>query len=706
MKPLRLQLRHAVPLLILGAGLLIVLAAWLLESRDIQRNALRVAEAQVRSTANFIAAEVEAGFRRHDAASIQGAIERAVANPITRGVYVVGPEGLVQYADDPLAAGQRFRDLGEMLPARRALIDASTADGPWIEPLEGNGMLVGAFPLRMRISSEDLMPNAIGTLYVLVDVSRELARQQTALATRMLRWVTVLSLISLGFYLLLRRLLLFRIDRLVHSVRAVAKGDFAQPPDIGGHDELGELGREMTRMTERLRDHSDRLAYLSDHDALTGLLNRHGFEAELARGLRAIERHDGRLLLVLIDVDSLRVINDTQGHDAGDELLRMIGEELGREFDERTALARVGGDEFALVLEMEQTDTAERVAQRLQQVIGNMRFEAGGERFGVQVSMGLVVLDREVDSAPGALGYADAACYKAKESGRGSFHIGGTDAFSNGHVHGEMKWVSRIQSALDEDRLRLYAQRIVPVDRKGERSLHFEVLVRMIDEHGAVQPPGEFLEAAERYNLVHKIDRWVVRKSLDWLESDPRLSASVTTCSINLSGMSLGDEELIEEVTTWLRKPHGFSGASICFEVTETAAITNISQARAFIERLRGLGCRFALDDFGTGLSSFAYFKRLPVDLVKIDGVFVRDLAKDPADYAIVSAINDIAHRSGMKTVAEFVEDERTLKLLRKIGVDYAQGYGIGRPAPLDEIIAGASYGSRRRPSLRPGGRS
>jgi len=704
MKSYRLQLRHVVPLLILCAGLLIVLTAWILESRDIRRNAERIAEAQLRSTANFIAAEVESGFRSQSEADIQGAIERAIANPIVRGVFVTGPDDLVLQADDPTFVGQSIRTAAEMQPNWQALIEKENIGDPLMASLEESGALVGSFPLHMRTTADDLMPNSTGSLFLLVDVSGELARQQRALAQRMLRWVLVLSVLSAGFYLLLRRLLLYRIDRLVQSVRAVSKGDFEQPPDIRGHDELGELGREMVAMTNRLRDHSERLAFLSDHDALTGLLNRHGFETELSRSLKALRRRQGRFVLTLMDVDSLRVINDTQGHEAGDELLNLIGQKLGDEYPDRVALARVGGDEFALLLEMSDADSPEKIAQNLQRLIADLRFERDGERFGVQVSMGLLELTEDVESAASALGYADAACYHAKESGRGSYCVGGTDVFSNDRVRGDMKWVSRVQTALDEDQLRLYAQRIIPVDPNAPRSLHFEVLVRMIDNHGAVLPPGKFLEAAERYNLVNKVDRWVVRKALTWIESDPRVSASITSCSINLSGMSLGDEEILDEVQSWLSRPHGFDASALCFEVTETAAIHNFAHANEFVDRLRRLGCRFALDDFGTGLSSFAYFKRLPVDLVKIDGVFVRDLANDRADYAIVSAINDIAHQSGMKTVAEFVENDKTLKLLREIGVDFAQGYGIARPAPLDEVIG--STDRRRRSSISRGGRS
>lgn len=685
----RLPLRFAVPILILVAGLVIILAAWVLESRDIQRNTLRLGELQLRSSASVLAAEVEAAFRNRTPSRARAAVEQAVSNPLIDSIFVVAPDGTVRFSDDPSAVD---RPLSAHPEARELVAALDRISGPrdiHIGSLEEPGVLAGEFPLLMRISPADLMPNRLGSLVLAVDVSGELARQQANLARRMGTWVVVLSLLALGFWALLHRLLLKRIDALVRSVRAIGKGDFEQQPELAGDsDELGALAQEVEAMTGRLREHSERLAYLAEHDALTGLLNRHGFEAELKRALRALRRRGGRFVLILLDIDSLRVINDTKGHLAGDELLQAVGDLLGDALPETIAAARVGGDEFALLLELPDDDSLDEIAARLHQSMASLRFEYEGERFGIQASTGLVELTEEVPSAADALGFADAACYRAKETGRGSHHVGSVDRFSGDRMRGDMKWVSRIQSALDENRLCLHAQRILPVGATHPDRLHFEVLVRMIDEHGKLLPPGEFLAAAERYNLVHRIDRWVVRNTLSWLAHDPRLFEAVSTCSINLSGLTLGDGDLLAEVSDWIEREEHLEPSMLCFEVTETAAIQNLGQARGFVDRLRGLGCRFALDDFGTGLSSFAYFKRLPVDLVKIDGMFIRDLVDDPADRAIVSAINDIAHEVGMQTIAEFVENEATLRLLEEIGVDFAQGYGIGRPIPLEELLA------------------
>lgn len=680
-------LRLSIPLLIFLAGCVILAGAWVLEYRALQRHAENLGSGQLKITASFIGAEVEAALRNRNPAEARAAVERAMSNPVVERIDFADPQGTVLFSSHPSAVGRSREQLAPVQKLISALPDQSPTGDMATTRLNGGARLGGRFPLRMPISPEQMLATRVGNLYLVVDVSGELARQQEALAGRMLTWVGLLLLLALGFWWLLRSLLLRRIDKLIHSVRAVGKGDFTQVPSVGGSDELGTLGRELGVMAARLRDHSEKLAYLSDHDALTGLLNRHGFEAELGRSLRAVRRRGSRQVLALFDIDSLRVINDTQGHQAGDELLQLIAQLLRDALPDAVAAARVGGDEFALLVDLPPAESVESIARRLQAEMLSLRFEYGGERFGIQVSIGLVELASSVESAADALGYADAACYEAKDRGRGSYYVGDVDRVSSERMRGDMKWVSRIQSALDADRLRLFAQRIVPAAASGSASdLRFEVLVRMLDERGQILPPGAFLEAAERYNMVQRIDRWVVGRTLDWLQDDRRMRGRVASCSVNLSGMSLGDEHILECVDTWARHS-GMDPSVLCFEVTETAAIRNLSQARWFVDRLRELGCRMALDDFGTGLSSFAYLKGLPVDLIKIDGTFVRDMLDDPVDRAVVTAINDIAHEVGMRTVAEFVEDDATLQALCEIGVDFAQGYGIAVPLPLDELI-------------------
>lgn len=683
----RFPLRYAIPVLILLAGMLIVATAWFMESRAITRSLTDVAERQLRSNASFIAAELEGAFRAQDTSEARAAVERASANPAIDALYVVTPDRLVRHASETRAIGDPLHSAPGVGSWLDALPFEDAGGSIAIHQPSMPGMLVGRFPLQMRAGPSELMPLRFGALYIVYDVSEQLAAQQAALGTRMAEWVGIIVLIAIAFWALLRALLLKRIDTLVHVVRAVGRGDFSESSREQGRDEIGELGREIDSMISSLRDQSERLAFLSDHDSLTGLLNRHGFEEAVERALKDVRRRDGRYALYLLDIDSLRVINDTQGHLAGDELLRSFADLLREALPESEAQARVGGDEFAVLLDVSTTNSMQDAAERLQKRIRAFRFERRGERFGIQVSTGVVPLDSRIRNAEEALGYADAACYRAKETQRGGVHVGSLDSLEIEREKDGMRWVSRIQEALDEDRFRLFAQLIEPIATPDGHGLHFEILVRMVDRDGTLLPPGEFLAAAEKYNLVGRVDRWVVRKTLTRIHDDVRLRSILSSCSINLSGLSMGDADLLGEISEWLAEHDHVDPSALCFEVTETAAIRNLEQARDFVDRLRAMGCRFALDDFGTGLSSFAYIKRLPVDIVKIDGMFVRDICADRTDRAIVKAIRDIAHHVGMQTIAEFVEHDGILEELAKIGVDFGQGYGISRPAPLDEVI-------------------
>jgi EAL domain-containing protein (putative c-di-GMP-specific phosphodiesterase class I) len=282
---------------------------------------------------------------------------------------------------------------------------------------------------------------------------------------------------------------------------------------------------------------------------------------------------------------------------------------------------------------------------------------------------------------------ADAACYIAKEMGRNRIHVYHTEDSEIAKRHGEMQWVARIHQALDQNRFSLHAQSIVPLDGGTDR--HYELLLRMLDDDGRSVPPGAFLPAAERYNLISKLDRWVVERAFGLLVSNPAFLNQISFCSINLSGQSLADDAFLDFVVAELVKS-GIDGEKICFEITETAAISNLNVATTFISTLKAVGCRFALDDFGSGLSSFGYLKNLPVDYLKIDGMFVRDIIDDPIDHAMVKSINDIGHVMGMKTIAEFVENDVIVGMLREIGVNYAQGYGVGEPRLFEELLGRA----------------
>ncbi len=429
---------------------------------------------------------------------------------------------------------------------------------------------------------------------------------------------------------------------------------------------------------------SEQLNFHASHDALTGLVNRREFERRAERLLSTVSRDDSEHALCFMDLDQFKVVNDTCGHTAGDELLRQLSAVLKRSVRRRDTLARLGGDEFGVLMEHCSLDDAHRVVTTLLTAVQDYRFSWEGHSFNVGVSMGLVPITETTGNLTELLKQADAACYVAKDKGRNRIHVHHAEASEVAQRHGQMQWVTRINKALNDGRFCLYAQTIVPLD--GSTDNHYEVLIRMIDETGEIIPPGAFLPAAERYNVIVNLDCWVIERAFKVLAEHPRFLNDTTFISINLSGQSLVDQSFLDFVIAQLEES-GVGGEKICFEITETAAISNLSSAINFIAAIKELGCQFALDDFGSGLSSFAYLKNLPVDYLKIDGMFVKDMVDDPIDHAMVKSINEIGHVMGMKTIAEFVENDEIKGMLREIGVDYAQGHGIGVPIPFDELL-------------------
>jgi len=428
---------------------------------------------------------------------------------------------------------------------------------------------------------------------------------------------------------------------------------------------------------------SDRLSYQASHDALTDLVNRREFERRLDRVVEDIEIEKSEHALLYIDLDQFKIVNDTCGHTAGDELLHQIANVMEEKIRQRDTLARIGGDEFGVLMEHCKIEQAMRVANVIREAVEEFRFVWGDKTFSVGASIGVTTITLLSKDVTEILKQADAACYAAKESGRNRVHLYNEKDTSLANRYGDMQWVSRISSALEENRFHLYAQPIMNIE--NSETTHYELLLRMEDEAGAIIPPGAFLPAAERYNLISKLDRWVINTAFQWLTDFPESREHISFCSINVSGQNLGDDQFRDYVMEKLKETK-IDTSKVCFEITETAAIANLSNAMDFIITLKSMGCLFALDDFGSGVSSFAYLKNLPVDYLKIDGMFVKDIVEDPIDFAMVRSINEIGHVMGKKTIAEFVEDDAILDKLRSIGVDYAQGYGIGMPAPLEFI--------------------
>ncbi|MEO6696392.1 MAG: EAL domain-containing protein [Gammaproteobacteria bacterium] len=433
------------------------------------------------------------------------------------------------------------------------------------------------------------------------------------------------------------------------------------------------------------------LQHQAIHDALTGLINRREFEQRLARTLASADRFHTQHALLYLDLDQFKIVNDTCGHIAGDELLRQITSFLQMHMRDRDTLARLGGDEFGVLLEHCPPEQAARIADELRQTVSEFYFTWHEKVFTMGVSIGLVSFSDATLSLAEILSAADTACYIAKDKGRNRVQIYHPEDSDLALRHVEMEWVGRIHKAFEENRFLLYSQEIVPLHSvEGTTGGHAELLIRMLDEEGNLVPPMAFIPAAERYNLMPAIDRWVVRTAFAHYTKlhaarEPGAVKMIPRWTINLSGTSLSDEHFLQFVQEQFVL-FGVPYQVICFEITETAAISNLAKAVHFIQELRRLGCKFSLDDFGIGLSSFAYLKHLPVDYLKIDGSFIKDMAHDPIDRAMVEAINNIGHVMGIQTIAEFVENNETLAMLKQIGVDHAQGYGIAKPQPFDAM--------------------
>ncbi|GMQ96596.1 MAG: hypothetical protein BMS9Abin15_0269 [Gammaproteobacteria bacterium] len=432
-----------------------------------------------------------------------------------------------------------------------------------------------------------------------------------------------------------------------------------------------------------LRDMARELSHLASHDSLTGLINRRQFEINAEELLKDAKTNESIHALCYLDLDQFKVVNDTSGHIAGDNLLKKITKVLQKSVRREDSLARLGGDEFGVLIEHCGQTQAYIIAEKLRQAVKNIKFAWQDKLFETSVSIGLVMLTHESGSLTDILSASDSACYVAKEQGGNRVHAFKYDDTALAERHGEMQWMQRIQRALIENRFKLFYQPIKPIDTKAGLTGYSELLIRMIDEHDRCILPNEFMPAAERYHLMPTIDRWVISRALEALSGGKQLmKGGNTVMGINLSGQSLGDETFLPDVLRIINDTNT-DPKDICFEITETAVIANMEYALKFIHELREMGCLFALDDFGSGLSSFSYLKELPVDYLKIDGSFVRTMLDDEKGMTMVKSIHQIGHVMGIHTIAEYVESEAIMKMLQNIGVDFVQGFAVAKPVPL-----------------------
>lgn len=448
--------------------------------------------------------------------------------------------------------------------------------------------------------------------------------------------------------------------------------------DLGGEPHLLAVASDVSE----LRELNERLSYQASHDALTDLYNRREFERRLDVAIDEADRGGAVAALLYIDLDQFKLINDTSGHFAGDQLLAHLAGMIRGVLRPGDVLARLGGDEFGALIAADDALAARELAEAMRARIDGYVFAWEQKTYAVSASIGVVMLDRPGMSQRELLSRADTACYIAKERGRNRVHVFSEDDLESIHRRGEMEWVNRVRLALNEGRLTLDYQELQKLKPVRERDRpHIELLLRLRDEDDRIILPGAFVPAAERYGLMPLIDRWVVETALANFDRLHPSGRGLGACAINLSASTLEDEDFAGFVLDTLAR-HNVPANRLCFEITETAAVSNIARVVRFNERLRAAGCRIALDDFGVGMSSFGYLKNLPVDIVKIDGSFIHDLESDPMSYSIVRAVTDIGHQIGLEVVAEWVTTQRSWELLRGLGVDYAQGWVVHRPEP------------------------
>jgi diguanylate cyclase (GGDEF)-like protein len=445
--------------------------------------------------------------------------------------------------------------------------------------------------------------------------------------------------------------------------------------------------RDRERSKEKIKDmmnHVDELSgelkFTKNSDAITALPNRNSFEAYLIDTLEDAKQTSVEHTLCYIDIDQFNVINNVCGRHAGDELLLLVADTIKKELNHDQMLARMGGDEFALLLFSLNKEEALKIMQNIKKVIDNLQFIWESKKYNISISGG-IASNKDADSAEELIKLVSSSCTYAKIKGRDCIYCYSEDDAGLLQHNKELKWVNRINEALEENRFELYYQPIVPTKDKNSQ-YHYEILIRMLDESGILVMPGDFLPTVEKYNFARRLDRWVINNVFWWLGNNPEHVSNLELCSINLSGNTLTDPDIATFIIQKF-KEYEIPPEKISFEITETAAINNFDIALEFISCIKKLGCRFALDDFGSGLSSFAYLKKLPVDFLKIDGQFVKDMIDDGIDFEIVKSVNSIGHAMNMRIIAEYVENEKIFSSLKLLGVDFAQGYGIGKPAPL-----------------------
>ncbi|MFN2339454.1 MAG: EAL domain-containing protein [Gammaproteobacteria bacterium] len=665
---------------------------------------------------------------------------RAVVETAAEGIIVTDEEGHIETFNPAaerlfgfLAGEIRGRPLSWLIPAIQDVGLACTV-GPGEQEMRGSHRNGASIQLSVRVTEMDISGRRMYTCMVADITQRKLAESQLQHAESRYRdlvetahdlvWATDAE----GHWTYLNRASKAIYGRAPDEMLGRHITEF-NAPDAGNRDRVAfeELlqGNELVqyetvhldqngeshhlsfnakvhldaegrveRVSGTARDITDQkafqqqLTYHAEHDSLTGLFNRHYFQQELERTVARVARNGAGCALCYIDLDQFKYINDTLGHAAGDRLLIEITRLLGDHVREGDLLARFGGDEFTLLLYNIEARNVLAVADHFRRRFEEFKFLEDGKAFNVSCSIGVTVIDQSVASAEEALSHADIACNLAKAQGRNRINLYDPDDTKKAGMAEDMGWAARVREMLEQDRFQLVYQPIVSIPQGNVQD--YEVLVRMKCDDGEVILPGGFMPAAERFGLIHAVDRWIVTRAIRYL-AKMRIDNDELRFSINLSGKAFDDELLLPLIQRLIQET-GLDPAWLTFEITETAAIANLSAAATFIGALKQIGCQFALDDFGSGFSSFAYLKHLPVDKLKIDGSFVQNMATSAVDQAMVKSMNEVAHALGKVTIAEYVENRESLELLREIGVDFAQGNFLGKPREALLNIARIPY--------------
>jgi diguanylate cyclase (GGDEF)-like protein len=588
-----------------------------------------------------------------------------------------------------------IRDTAKLDPDLYSVRVSNAAGGLivyWVRP--GESFPDGAYTFEGVVEHDGLVFGNVTAVWNparLIDaVNARLALEQS----RMI--VALLTLTALSLFLL-HILVTSPLSRIGGRLRLLSDensriNDLA-PLNLSGSREMQLLSAAVDNLGNAIdasRTLAAKLEYQAGHDYLTGLVSRSSFEQSLRNHLASRTIDSPPATLLFFDLDQFKLVNDSCGHAAGDALLVQLSAMLRNEVQAGDVFARLGGDEFALLLPTTDLPAGESYAEHLRLVIERFRFSWQERTFAAEASIGVVAISGADNDMAVVLQAADTACYAAKYAGRNRIHVYQEDDERRLAREREISWVPRIRAAIEASRFVLYGQLIEPAKSGACEQAHLEILVRMLDEHNELIPPGAFLPSAERYGLMPQIDSWVISHTLEWMSSLQARSEMVPVCAINISGASVCDARFREFLLAALADC-SVPCSSICFEITETAAVADLASAIRFMEEVRQMGCRFALDDFGAGMSSFTYLKNLPVDFIKIDGAFVKDLLKDDTSLAMVRAIADISRVMNIASIAEFVENDAIRQKLAEIGIDYVQGYGVGKPQPVSLFETGAA---------------